>query len=184
MDFNFWQTIIVDYGHFLVFLGTFLEGEVIVIVAGYLAKQGLLNIYLVILMSIMGTILCDQLIFLLGHFYGERILKRFPKEKIEKAKKMVRKYDSLYILAFRFIYGLRIISPIILGASKVSILKFAVLNIVSSILWATVFAFGGYFIGQVFGQVAGQIEIGLGLFFIAAIATVYIIKKRTARIKF
>ena len=42
-----------------------------------------------------------------------------------------------YILAFRFIFGLRIASPIALGVSQVPTWRFTLLNIAGAEVWAT-----------------------------------------------
>ncbi|WP_217994833.1 DedA family protein [Methylogaea oryzae] len=58
--------IISQYGYIALFIGTFLEGETILLVAGYLAHEGHLGLTLAILSAFLGTFAGDQTFFFLG----------------------------------------------------------------------------------------------------------------------
>ena len=48
------QQFLHDFGYFALFLGTFFEGETILVLAGFLASRGYLDIYLVMLTAASG----------------------------------------------------------------------------------------------------------------------------------
>lgn len=56
-------TFLLSYGYIAVLLGTFLEGETILIMAGFAAQSGYLNLYWVIGVATIGSFLGDQLYF-------------------------------------------------------------------------------------------------------------------------
>lgn len=126
------------WGYVAVFLGSLIEGESVIFLAGFLAHEGCLSLYKIILVSFIGTLLADQVLYHIGRHYGNQVLNRFPsfKPRAEKAFRLLKRYDSYFILVFRFIYGIRIISPIIIGSSGVDVKRFTILNVIAAIIWS------------------------------------------------
>ena len=115
-----------------------IEGESIILTASALASTGILSIWGVAALTFTGTLMADQMIYFLGHHYGPRsvqaLKRRFPswQDNINKALDFIKRNETVYILSFRFIYGIRIISPFIIGAQGVSFKRFSILNILSA----------------------------------------------------
>lgn len=145
-----WQELLQNYGYWIVLLGTFLEGETIVIIAGVLAAGGQLSFTGVAFSACLGSFLSDQLMFCIGKYKGNAIIERFPRlqRKKERVAQLLRKYDILLILGFRFVYGIRNITPIVLGLSHISHKRFLPLNLAGSLAWAFLFTAAGYYFGQ------------------------------------
>jgi membrane protein DedA with SNARE-associated domain len=76
--------------------------------------------------------------------------------KVEFAFTLLRRQENLFILSFRFIYGLRNISPFIIGMTGVSRVKFVILNMLAAVVWANTFAWGGYTLGKVLETYLGE----------------------------
>ena len=144
------EAFISKWGYLAVFLGSLIEGESVILTAGFLASQGYLALYKIILVSFVGTVFADQALFFLGHWSGDWILNRFPstQKPAARAFRLLHKYNTLYILTFRFIYGIRIISPVIIGAAGISFLRFAVLNVIAAAIWASLSCSAGYVFGE------------------------------------
>jgi membrane protein DedA with SNARE-associated domain len=146
------------WGYLIIIGWTFIEGETVVIVAGFLAQQEVLklNPWLIALCAFTGSFCSDQLMFLLGKYKGPAILNRFPRlsKNTEKARSLMLKYENALILGFRFVYGVRNITPILLGISGVRYLKFFSLNLVGAGIWALSFAFGGYYFGELLENIS------------------------------
>ena len=54
------------------------------------------------------------------------------------------------MLGFRFVYGMRTITPLILGMDRtIRVRRFILLNLIGAVLWSTVIAIGGYLFGRV-----------------------------------
>ncbi len=140
------EQIISTYGYYAVFLFACIEGEVALLIAGFLAHQGMMSLHLVMLYAFLGTFFMEQTVFQVGRVYGLRIIDRFPKlrPKIEIVFKWLKRYDSLFIFSFRFVYGVRNISPLIIGASGISSKKFFFINFFAAIIWAISIAGVGY----------------------------------------
>lgn len=146
------EYFIQKYGYLAVFLGSTIEGELILLTAGYFAYAGVLDLKWVIFFAFLGTLLADQGCFFLGRYYGPRLLNRFPvlKAKSEKVFRLLHEYKNLFIMSFRFVYGIRIASPLVIGASQLSVRRFTVLNFPAALFWAIVIAWLGYFFGGTF----------------------------------
>lgn len=141
--------LLQSYGYLALLIGTFLEGETIVIVAGFFSHKQLLSPYLVALTAFVGSVTSDQLMFMLGRWKGIRLIERFPRlaRNMDKATKLMQRYETPLILGFRFVYGVRNVTPFLMGVSKVSYLKFVTLNMLGAAVWAVSFTAGGYFFG-------------------------------------
>ena len=81
MDLESARLLLEQWGYLIIIGWTFLEGETIVIVAGFLASQDYLtlNPWLIALCAFCGSFFSDQLMFSLGKYKGEAVLKRFPR---------------------------------------------------------------------------------------------------------
>lgn len=143
------SAFVASYGYLAVFVGTLLEGETILIAAGFAAHRGLLDWRFVVLVAMAGATLGDQLAFLLGRWKGAALIGRFPALAQRKTRihDLLERYDVIFILTIRFLYGLRIAGPLILGSSRVPLFRFAVLNVVGAALWAMLITGAGYAFG-------------------------------------
>jgi membrane protein DedA with SNARE-associated domain len=144
------QSLIENYGYVAIFIGTFLEGETILVLAGLAAHQGYLVLTWVILAAFLGSLGCDQLCFYLGRKHSQAVLSRRPawKAKAEKVNRLMNRYQTLMIISFRFLYGLRTVTPFVIGMSTVSVKKFVVLNAAGALIWAAAVGSGGYLFGR------------------------------------
>jgi len=144
------EDLISHYGYWAVTIGTLFEGETVVILAGFAAHRGYLDIYLVVFLAFVGSFLGDQFCFYLGWRYGERLLARWPRWRpgAARARSLLRRYDAAFIVGFRFAYGLRIISPFVIGMSGVDRIRFAALNLIAAAIWAAAMATAGFLFGH------------------------------------
>lgn len=148
------QQILKDYlelhGYWVLFFWTFMEGEAGLILAGFLAFQGYLNIYGVILTAFGGSFLGDQFYFYMGRWNGPVLLKFFTSiaRKFRKGLNLIEKYGTFVAFVSRYTYGFRIILPIILGMSNLSSKRFFALNFLSAFSWAIIFSLVGYLFGK------------------------------------
>ncbi|MDR3224074.1 MAG: DedA family protein [Holosporales bacterium] len=171
-----------EWGYLAVFFGSIFEGEVILITASAFAAFGDLNIFRVFLIAFLTTVIVDQLLFWVGYKIGtDWLIAKFPKleKSREKAFAILRKMDVKFIFAFRFIYGIRTISPIIIGSAKIRPRRFITFNILSGLCWAFVGCFIGYTIADFavdgkFDSVPTFIAIPLITIIIAGIFTLSI----------
>lgn len=140
-----------DYGYWVLFIGTFLEGETILLVAGYAASLGWMELPLCIAAAFSGTFFGDQLYFFIGRKWGRQVFHKRTKatrRRITLVLHLLHKYDIWFILAFRFIYGVRNVTPFAVGISRVPTYRFFILNMLAALVWAVTFANLGFWFGK------------------------------------
>jgi membrane protein DedA with SNARE-associated domain len=147
-----------DWFYIITFLWTAVEGETFVIFAGYGAHLGFLQLHWLILAAWTGSFFGDQVYYFLGWRYGPALVKRFPKSQksVDRAMELLRKYNTGFILSFRFIYGVRNVSSFAIGLAGVSWLRFSALNFIAAGVWAISFAGTGYLFGAVLKELLGK----------------------------
>ncbi|WP_245176907.1 DedA family protein [Haematospirillum jordaniae] len=168
------EELLREWGYLAILVVTFLEGESIVILAGAAAQQGIMNAELVALTALCGSFLGDQFYYTIGRYYGTPLLDRRPslRGKTEWAFRLVRKHETLFILSFRFIYGVRNVSPFVIAMAGVPRIRFMCLNFIAASIWAMAFTSIGYFSSKALERFFGEHQMKV-LIGVAAVALVF-----------
>ncbi|EIJ42413.1 putative membrane-associated protein [Beggiatoa alba B18LD] len=178
------EQLIINYGYLAIFIGTFLEGETIVVLGGIAAHMGLLDLPLVAATAFMGSFMGDQLFFQIGRIGGKRLLATRPvwQERIEYIDELLHRYRFWLILTFRFYYGLRNIIPFALGTMSVPFKQFFILNFVGAIIWAIILSCLGYLFGQAFEAFLDKYQLPAIIIIVLILAFIlFMVKRRTKK---
>jgi membrane protein DedA with SNARE-associated domain len=145
------EPFISAYGYPALGIGTLLEGGMVGMVAGGLAHRGYLQLPWVICIIFGCAFGADQFFFQVGKRNGRNLLARRPKwePQVERVRRFLVRYNIIAVLSFRFLYGMRTITPIVIGASGFDTRRFVFLNLCSTLLWATVVGCSGYYFSHV-----------------------------------
>lgn len=169
------ELLLERFGYLAVFLGTFLEGEAILVMAGFFAKRGYLKMFPVVIVAFIGAYLGHIFWFWLGRAQGVRLLDRFPRMRnhFGRAIRMFERYGAPAIFITQWIYGLRVTCAVIIGMSRISVLKFLIYEAVTCFIWSLVIAYLGYYFGAAVEAILGKAENiekwGLGAIVLIAI---------------
>jgi len=157
MDF---QSLIEQYGYAAILVGTFFEGETVLVVAGFLSQQGYLKLSGVIAAAFAGAMFGDQLYFHIGRWKGQPFIESRPTLKYhsQRVVNLLRNHQNKLILGFRFVYGIRTVTPFVLGASGVAPMRFLIFNTVGALVWALAVGVAGFYFGKVLEQLLGQLK--------------------------
>jgi membrane protein DedA with SNARE-associated domain len=146
------QHLIEHYGYFAVFAGCFLEGETVLILAGFAAHLGYLTLPAVIATAAVAGFCGDQTFFEIGRRFGPAVFSRWP--SLERARPrvehLVQRCGAFAAFGVRFLVGMRVAGPIVMGAGKMTHLKFAIPNAAGAVTWAILFGVCGYVFGSAF----------------------------------
>lgn len=144
------EQLISTYGYTAIAIGTFLEGETVLVLGGFAAHRGYLDLTWVIIWAFLGTLFGDQLYFYIGRSRGMAFINRRPRwqARSERVYKLLHKHQYLLILGFRFLYGLRTVTPFLLGASGIPKFRFMILNLIGAAIWAVAIGVLGYLFGN------------------------------------
>jgi membrane protein DedA with SNARE-associated domain len=172
-----------QYGPIGVFLGAAFEGQTAVIVGGLLARQHILAFWIVLSSAAAGSAIIDHLLFVAGRrFRSHRWVRRATEQAaFSRALGFIERFPISYILTFRFIFGLRLASPVAIGVSKVPTLRFAVLNIMGALIWAGAFSAVGFIFGEALHNLFGHHHAGRWTLYAAAALVVVVLIAGLAR---
>jgi membrane protein DedA with SNARE-associated domain len=176
------ETAIEHFGYLAVMIGTFLEGETVLILGGFAAHRGYLELPWVIASAFAGTVCGDQLFYHLGRRHSQKFLARRPawQPRIAKAQALIHRHRIAIILGFRFIYGLRTAIPFSLGVAEVPGRIFVPLNILGALVWSVAIGTAGYVFGQTLEIVFGRLK-HLEFWIMAAGLAVWAIRLQRSR---
>jgi membrane protein DedA with SNARE-associated domain len=154
------HAFLVSYGLIVVYLGVIVEGESVLIAAGFLAHQGVMNPWAVFFAAFAGSMTGDQLLFYAGRYFaGTRFVERRTARPIfASVLARVQRNPVLFTLAVRFIYGARTVGPMAIGIAGVRPLLFTGLNVIAAAVWAGLFTSIGYLSGQTIERFAGRLQ--------------------------
>ena len=179
------HALIQTYGYPLTFLGALFEGETILTLAGLAAHRGHLALPVLWILAAMGGMLGDTIYFALGRRYGAELLSRWPgfAPAIERVHRLIDRNPAFAVIAVRFLYGVRIAGPVVIGSSGLDWLRYVSLNAIGALLWSACWLAVGYSLGAAAEQVVGNLakverELFLGVLVVALIV-VLALKVRT-----
>ena len=132
----------------------FLPGDSLLFASGFFAQGGGFNIFALLGVAWVAAILGDQCNFMIGHFFGTRIVasgkvKAMTPERMEKSEKFLDKWGHLAIFLGRFFPFIRTFVPFIAGMGGMHWRNFVIFNVLGGITWSTLFTLLGYFFGGI-----------------------------------
>ena len=150
--------LVEAHGYAAVFVGTVLEGETIMVIAGFLSQRGYLDLRLVVALGALGSLCGDQFWYLLGRSFGERILARRPgwRPAVARARGLLESRGWLVILGFRFLYGIRTVTPFVIGMTRVPVRRFLPLDALGAVAWTALVAGLGHGLGPLLARALGR----------------------------
>jgi membrane protein DedA with SNARE-associated domain len=170
------ETFFGTYGYPALLVGTFFEGETFLVLAGFAASMGYLEIPWVILVAFAGTLSGDQMFFYLGRRQSalvQSFLAHYPawQNRVERVQRIIERYQTALVFIFHFLYGLRIAFLLVIGLSRIPAGRFLVLNFLSALVWAAVVGAVGYLFGSALAMIIGDLK-GLESYILAGIALI------------
>jgi len=154
------QHFLQEFGYFALFLGTFFEGETVLVLAGFLAFRGYMDIKMVMLVAFLGSYAGDQLWYFLGRRHGRKLLARKPRWQTmgDRALDHIRRHPDLWVLGFRFVYGLRTVMPVAIGLSGYPPRRYLLLNGLGALIWSAALGLAAYHFGALLEGILGNVK--------------------------
>ena len=166
--------------------------EIVIPPAAYLAAQGKLNLYLVILCGTLGSLIGALFNYFLALTLGRAIIYKLAntkiaklllinEHKIQKAEDYFLKYDKLATFIGRLVFEIRQLISIPAGLSKMNIGNFIIFTTLGSLIWNIILSLLGYFLGAnsgIFKTYYREISYGSIIIFIIIIFFILYKKKK------
>ena len=134
-------------------IGFFLPGDSLIFTAGFLASQGIFNIWILAVLLFFAAALGDNLGYAFGRRVGFKIFNRedsllFDKEHLARAKVFFEKYGGKAVVFARFVPVVRTFVPILAGVGEMRYRAFVLFNFLGALLWAVGIVLLGFFLGK------------------------------------
>ena len=150
-----------DMGYWGIFLLMFLEStffpfpsEIIMIPAGYLAFKGEMNVYIVVLIGILGSVAGALFNYYLAIHFGRAFILKYGKyffikeETLDKLEAFFTKHGELSTFNGRLIPGIRQLISLPAGLARMNIAKFSFYSGLGAGIWVIVLVALGYLLGS------------------------------------
>lgn len=134
--------------------GFFLPGDSLLFTVGVVAGAGGLDIYIILGLLIVASILGDQCGYFLGYRTGPRIFNR-PDSRLFKHDHVVRthafyeKHGGKTLIYAKFVPIIRTFAPFIAGVARMRYFRFLSFNVFGGLGWVVAMTLAGYYLGEV-----------------------------------
>ncbi len=150
-----WAIIFAESG---LLIGFFLPGDSLLFAAGFLASQGFLNIYALIVGCFICAVLGDNVGYATGKRFGHKLFSKedslfFHKKNIIKAQNFYDQHGKKTIVLARFLPVVRTFAPIVAGIAKMDYATFFKYNLIGGLVWTTGLSLLGFVLGNVIPDV-------------------------------
>jgi membrane protein DedA with SNARE-associated domain len=180
-----------EYGYYVVFfgvlaensmfLGLFVPGAIILILAGLAAENGAISLPLVVVLAITATIIGDTISYFIGRMGWARFLEKGAMGRaLDRVREPVNSNSVWIILGYHFAGYSRVIGPVAAGIFQIPYRRWAPLDYAGGALWVIAFVSVGVILGLAgveFGdtkRMVQLVEIGIFVIFCAAVVFAFI----------
>jgi membrane protein DedA with SNARE-associated domain len=168
-----------------------IPSEIVMPFAGFVAFQGKLDFWGIIVAGTLGNLIGSILLYYVGLKGGRPALMRYGKyllvseREIKIAEEWFRKFGSKVIFFSRMLPIVRTFVSLPAGAAKMDIKKFSFYTLVGSVPWNIALTYIGFVLGENWQQIEGAFRafdlviVGIGVIVLAYI--VYALFKKKSR---
>jgi membrane protein DedA with SNARE-associated domain len=182
-----------DMGYWGIFLLMFLEStffpfpsEIIMIPAGYLAFKGEMNIYLVVIIGIFGSVAGALFNYYLAIHFGRKFILKYGKyffikeETLDKLEAFFTKHGELSTFNGRLIPGIRQLISLPAGLARMNVAKFSFYSGLGAGIWVIVLVALGYLLGSNEALISEYLRSAtvIALISVVLITIFYIVRNR------
>ena len=132
------------------YLGTLLEGEILLLTSILSAKLGLFNYYWGMVAAFFGAYTKAWIKFLIARKHGNKLLDKKPKlkAKLDKSSVWFDKKPFWFLSVYKLMYGMTTVIILLAGLRQISYLRFGIHAAIAVALWVAVVGGFGYFCAE------------------------------------
>lgn len=176
------------FGEAALFIGFVLPGETAVIVGGFIASRGRINIVVLCVLVVVAAIVGDSVGYLVGKRYGQRLLTlpviRGRRAAVARALDGLERRGPVYVFLGRFTAFFRAVVPGLAGMSEMHYRRFLIANAAGGLCWGLAYCLLGYFAGNAYQRVehySTYAAIGFAVLVIVIAVVLHLRGKRRER---
>jgi membrane-associated protein len=166
---DFVTGLLLTHGYLVIFLGAALDnfglpssGDIVLFAGGFFANNGQATLPLVMLCGFAGALVSDNSVYWIGRVGGRPLISRILKIRLlhflinEKSLEKVEGYFEAHggktVFVGRFGPGLRSMTPLFAGVTRMKYYRFVPYNVAAALVWAVVYSLIGYVFGQYWSE--------------------------------
>jgi membrane-associated protein len=193
---HFVSGLLLAHGYAVIFIGAALDnfglpasGDVVLFAGGWFANLGRVALPLVMLSGFAGALVSDNTVYWIGRTGGRPLISRVLKMRflhflinegtLEKVERSFEAHGGKMVFVGRFGPGLRSMTPLFAGVSRMKYYKFLPYNLSAAAVWAVAYTLVGYVFGSYWSEllaVAKSFGYGIVALFILVLAA-YLIRR-------
>ena len=197
---GFVTDLLLAHGYLVIFIGAALDnfglpasGDIVLFAGGFFANDGRAALPLVVLAAMSGALVSDNAVYWIGRRGGRPLLHRILKTRLlaflldAKSLGRVERYFDEHggktVFVGRFGPGLRSMTPLFAGVSRMKYRRFLPYNLASVAVWAAVYGAIGYAFGEYWDDIlAVARSVGFGFVALVVLSLAfYVYRRRRAR---
>ncbi|MGE5657928.1 MAG: DedA family protein [Actinomycetota bacterium] len=145
-----WGIVFAESG---LFFGFLLPGDSLLFTAGFVASQGVFNIWTLIFGCFLCAVAGDNVGYATGYRFGRRLFQKqdsfvFKKEHLIKTENFYQQHGNKAIVMARFMPIVRTFAPIVAGIAAMRYRNFMFYNLLGGFVWTVGLGLGGYYLGR------------------------------------
>ena len=198
---DFVTGLLLTHGYLVIFLGAALDnfglpssGDIVLFAGGFFANSGQAALPLVMLSGFVGALVSDNSVYWIGRIGGRPLIDRILKIRLlqflinEKSLERVERYLDSHggktVFVGRFGPGLRSMTPLFAGVTRMGYFRFVPYNVAAGLVWAVAYSLIGYVFGQYWGELLAVAKsFGFGIVALVALAILAFVLRRRYRLK-
>jgi membrane-associated protein len=166
---QFVSGLLVTHGYVVIFIGAALDnfglpasGDVVLFAGGWFSNLGRAALPLVMLSGFAGALVSDNAVYWIGRIGGRPLINRVLKVRflhflinegtLEKVERYFEAHGGKMVFVGRFGPGLRSMTPLFAGVSRMKYYKFFPYNLSAAAVWAVAYTLVGYVFGSYWGE--------------------------------
>jgi membrane-associated protein len=166
---QFVMNLMFTYGYLVIFLGAALDnfglpssGDVVLFAGGWLANLDRAALPLVMLSGFAGALTSDNAVYWIGRIGGRALIIRVLKmrllhflineKNLARVERSFEAHGGKMVFVGRFGPGLRSMTPLFAGVSKMKYYRFLPYNLSAAAVWAVAYSLVGYVFGEYWGE--------------------------------
>jgi membrane protein DedA with SNARE-associated domain len=198
---DFVMGLLLTHGYLVIFLGAALDnfglpssGDIVLFAGGFFANNGQAALPLVMLSGFAGALVSDNSVYWIGRIGGRPLIDRILKirllqllineKSLEKVERYFESHGGKTVFVGRFGPGLRSMTPLFAGVTRMGYFRFVPYNVAAAFVWAVVYSLIGYVFGQYWSELlAVARSFGFSVMALVILVTVAFVLRRRYRRK-
>ena len=191
--------LLLAHGYVVIFIGAALDnfglpasGDVVLFAGGWFSNRGHAALPLVMLSGFAGALASDNAVYWIGRIGGRPLITRVLKMRflhflinegtLEKVERYFEAHGGKMVFVGRFGPGLRSMTPLFAGVSRMKYYKFFPYNLSAAAVWAVAYTLVGYVFGAYWSELLAVAQsFGYGIVALVVLALSALLMRRLLR---